>query len=52
MEDPDPPDDRLTLVGLRDAVSPEGETVAERETVPVKPLRLVRLMADVPDDPD
>ncbi len=52
MEDPDPPEDRLTLVGLRDAVRPEGDAEDERDTVPEKLLRLVRLITEVPEDPD
>ncbi len=31
-----PPLVRVTLVGLSEAVRPEGETVADRDTVPVK----------------
>ncbi len=45
------PDERLTLVGLREAVGPAGETVEERATVPVKPPTLVKMMLDVPDEP-
>ncbi len=53
VEDPVPPEERLTLVGLREAVRPEeGETDAERATLPEKVLRLARLMTEVPDDPD
>ncbi len=52
VDDPDPPEDRTTLVGLREGASPEGETVAESATVPEKPLRLARLIVEVPDDPD
>ncbi len=36
VEAPVPPLAKVTLVGLRDTVGPEGETVAEREIVPVK----------------
>ncbi len=48
----DPPEARLTLVGFRDAVRPEGETEEENDTVPEKPLRLTKLMIDVPEEPD
>ena len=44
-------DDSETEAGFRDAVGPEGETVEERLTVPVKPPVLVREMLDVADDP-
>ncbi len=36
VEVPVPPVVRLTLAGLKAAVRPEGETVAERVTTPVK----------------
>lgn len=39
---PDPPEVRVTLVGLRDAVRPEGEALDASVTVPAKPLTLVR----------
>ncbi len=52
VDDPDPPEERVTLVGLSEADSPDGETEADRLTVPVKPLRLVRLITDVPEEPD
>ncbi len=51
VDDAEPPEERLTLVGLRDAESPDGETEAANDTVPVKLLRLDRLMTDVPDVP-
>ncbi len=35
---------KVTLVGLRVAVRPEGDAVDERETVPAKPFMLVRLI--------
>ncbi len=34
VDDPELPEDRLTLVGLSDAVSPDGDTEAARDTVP------------------
>ncbi len=47
-----PPAVNVTLVGLKDAVRPvEGVTDAVRLTVPVKPLTLVRVMVDVPEEP-
>ena len=52
VEDPEPPDDNVTLVGLSDAVKPEGVTEEDKETLPEKPLRLARLMIAVPEEPD
>ncbi len=49
---PDPPEVRGTLVGFREAVRPEGETNEESDSVPEKPLRLTKLMIDVPEEPD
>jgi len=46
-----PPLVKVTLVGLRDGVRPVGETVAERETVPLKLLRLVIETEEVPGEP-
>ena len=48
---PVPPLVRVMLEGFRDAVSPGEETFVERETVPVKPLRLVRVMVEVAEEP-
>ena len=48
---PVPPLLRVMLEGLSDAVRPEGETFVERETVPVKPLRLVRVMVERAEEP-
>jgi len=36
VEVPVPPVVRLTVEVLRDAVNPEGDTVVDRETVPMK----------------
>lgn len=47
VELPEPPDVRVTLVGLRFSVGPVGELEAARETVPVNPLRLSRVIVDV-----
>ena len=52
MENPEPPDDNVTLVGLSDAVRLEGVTEEDKETLPEKPLRLARLMIAVPEKPD
>ena len=52
LDEPEPLEVRPTIVGLRDAVSPEdGETDVARLTVPAKLLRLARLMVEVADDP-
>jgi len=50
VDEPDPPDERLTLVGFTVAARPEGAE-AERDIVPAKLLRLDRLMVDVPELP-
>jgi len=52
VEDPEPPEDNVTLVGLSDAVKPEGVTDEDKETLPEKLLRLARLMIEVPEEPD
>ncbi len=46
-----PADARATGLTKNDVVGPKGETVAESVTLPEKPLRLLRLMAEVPEDP-
>ncbi len=51
MDDADPPDERVTLVGLTVAARPEGETEANKNTVPEKLLRLARLTVEVADEP-
>ena len=43
---------RPMLEGFSDAVRPEGETFVERETVPAKPLRLVKVMVEITEEPD
>jgi len=43
---------RTTLVGLRVHVSPAGDTVEVRATVPVKPLTGATLIVDVPEPPE
>jgi len=50
VDEPDPPEERLTLTGFRDAVIAAGVTEEERKTVPEKPLRLERLIVDVPTE--
>jgi hypothetical protein len=42
---------RETPVELSERVSPLGEPVADRATVPAKLLRLVRVIVEVEDDP-
>ncbi len=51
VEVADPPEGTMTLTGLREGVGPDGETVAAKLTVPLKPLMLVTVMVDVPDEP-
>jgi len=40
VELPVPPEDRVTLSGETEAISPERETDVERATFPEKPFRL------------
>jgi hypothetical protein len=49
---PVPPLARVILEGFSDAAGPEGETVVESETVPAKPLRLVKVMVELAGVPD
>ena len=51
VELPAPFETSVTLPGLRLVNGPEGETDADRVTVPENPFRLVNVMADVPEDP-
>ncbi len=45
--------ERAKLVGLHTTVRPdEGETEAERETVPVNPLSPLRVAVDAAEDPE
>lgn len=46
-----PPDERVTLVELSERVRPAGELLPDRVTVPVNPLRLVRVIVAVAVDP-
>ena len=48
---PVPPLVSMMLEGLRDALRPEGETFVERETVPVKPFRLVTVIVEMAEEP-
>ena len=41
----------MILDGLMTPVGPEGEIETDREIVPAKPLRLVTLIVEVPEDP-
>jgi hypothetical protein len=51
VDAPVPPEERETLEGFRERLSPLGELVADRVTVPAKPLRLVRVIVEAEDDP-
>ncbi len=50
VDEADPPGDNVTLVVLRVAPEPP-ETLVVRDTVPLKPLRLVRVIVELPDEP-
>lgn len=52
VEDAVPPEVRLRLVGLSEAVNPDGDTDDARLTVPAKLLTLVSWIAVVVDEPD
>ncbi len=45
------PEERETLVGLRDILRPDGDSEAESDTNPAKLLRLVSVMVEVDDEP-
>ncbi len=45
------PEDNATETGLTEAVGPVGYTATPRVTLPAKPLRLVRVIVEFPDDP-
>jgi len=51
VEEPLPPLERVTLVGMSGAVNPEGETEDARLMVPAKLLRLAREIVEVPEEP-
>jgi len=46
-----PPAERTTLVEAKDALGPDGETVAPRPIVPANPLMLFRATVLVPEPP-
>jgi hypothetical protein len=48
---PLPPADRLTLEALSESVGPEGDIEVARLMVPVNPLRLVRAIVEVAEEP-
>ena len=48
MDVPEPPELNDTLLELKLSLGPLGEQTADRDTVPVKPFRLARLMVTVP----
>ncbi len=50
VDDPVPPEESEMLDGAHDVVTPAGDEV-DRVIVPAKPLRLDRLMLEVPVDP-
>jgi hypothetical protein len=51
VEEPDPPELRLTLAGLMDAAKPAGVTDMEKLIMPVKPATLRTVMDEVPELP-
>ncbi len=50
VEVADPAADNVTVVGFKVAPGPP-ETLEARVRVPLKPLRLVRVITDVPEEP-
>lgn len=50
-EEPDPPVDKVTTDGVNATPGPAGETVPVKFTAPAKPLRPVRVTAEVPVEP-
>ncbi len=51
VEGADVPEEIVTLVGLSDGVGPDGELAAVRLIVPLKPLRLVKVIVEVVEGP-
>lgn len=51
MDDPPKVVVTETLVGIKEVAGPVGATVAERETVPAKLLRLDKVIVEVMDEP-
>jgi len=48
---PDPPEERETVAGVSERLSPAGEPVADRVTVPAKLLRLVSVTVELEVEP-
>jgi len=48
---PDPPDERVTLDGLMETVSPEKDLLTDRVTLPEKPATDVSVIVDVLEPP-
>ena len=46
-----PPDDRVTVRGLNESETVEGEALTIRLKLPVKPFWLVRVMVALPEEP-
>ena len=51
VEEPDPPELKLILAGLVEALRPVGVTDVERLTMPAKPATLRTVMDEVPELP-
>jgi len=51
VEVPVPPDERVICVMVKEAVGPEGDTLAEMATVLEKPFRLVSVIVEVTEPP-
>jgi len=49
---PVPPDESDTLEGFSERLSPAGDPVEDKVTVPAKLLRLVNVIVEVEDDPE
>ncbi len=43
-----PPEDTVTEAGQIDTTRPDGDVEALRDTVPVQPVKLVRVTVDIP----
>jgi len=51
VEEPDPPELKLTLAGLIEAVRPLGVTDVEKLIIPVKPATLSTVIDEAPELP-
>ncbi len=51
VEGADVPEEIVTLVGLNDGVGPDGELPAVKLMVPLKPLRLIKVIVEVVEGP-